>query len=102
MRRTDQDLHHRACSALALRLLAAGKIRAYEHACANAAAWLDARLTPQEALARSLEGCPGGADPRLMRGEAESANNLAAFYEHQYIHALALSAIWRVQRCVAR
>jgi len=47
-------------------------------------------------------GCPGGADPRLMRGEAESAQSLAGLYERQYLHALALSAIWRVQRCVAR
>ena len=102
MRRTDQDLHHRACSALALRLLAAGRIRAYEHACANSEPWLDARLTPQEALTQSLKGCPGGADLRLMRGEAENALSLAGLYERQYLHALALSAIWRVQRCVAR
>jgi hypothetical protein len=48
---------HRAVSALAFRLLADGKVAAYEYACAHQEPpWIDTSLTPEEALERSLEG----------------------------------------------
>jgi len=52
-----QNRMHRAVSALAYQLLADGKVAAFEYACENQAPhWVDLSLTPEQALARSLEG----------------------------------------------
>lgn len=54
---TAQNRMHRAVSALAFKLLADGKVAAYEYACEHQAPhWIDLSLTPEQALEKSLEG----------------------------------------------
>ncbi len=79
---TPESRQHRKVSALAFRLLAAGKVSAYEYACHHQDSWTNPRLTPEAALERSLVGF---VQPRreksLHAGEAEAAAKMARVCE---------------------
>lgn len=81
MTTTAQNRLHRAVSALAYQMLAEGKVRAFEYACAHQAPhWINTRLTPQKALEKSLEGfVQPSPDKRLLPGEVEAAAHQASF-----------------------
>lgn len=77
-------MQHRAVSALALELLASGRVREYEYASERGAEWLDVNASPEECLRRSLVGWQDvGKELKVRRGEAEAAKSLAALYRRQ-------------------
>jgi len=80
----DQSRMHRKVSALAYKLLADGKVSAFEYACEHQEPhWINAALTPEQALAASLEGyTPPAKERRLSRGDAEAAAKMAAVCSH--------------------
>lgn len=84
IRVTESDRQHRRVSALALRLLASGKVAAYEWACAHQEPWRTIGLTPEQALQASLVGCPNpNRTTSVLRGEAEAAEKMARVCEQR-------------------
>jgi len=73
MQVTEADRQHRRVSALAYRLLAAGKLAAYEWACAHQEPWINTRLTPEQALQSSLVGFVQPKTERRVSAEEMAA-----------------------------
>lgn len=76
-----QNRLHRATSALAFKLLADGKVAAFDYACAHQAPhWIDTALTPEQALAKSLDGFVQPAtDRRISPKERADAAHAVAY-----------------------
>jgi len=90
---SSENLHVDAFAAMALRLLAAGHVRLYEHVCKKP--WFRAPSLLQ-IFAEAKATLPDGTDPPLHAGEAEFAANLAAMYERRYLLAFRRAVIWKL------
>ena len=90
-----ESLHADAFSAIALRHLAAGQVRLYEHLCKQP--WFHASSLLQ-VLDKAKATLPPGTEPDLRAGEAEAAADLAALYERRWLCAFWPALIWRLLR----
>lgn len=88
-----ENLHVDAFAATALRLLAAGHVRLYEHVCKKP--WFRAPSLLQ-VFVEAKATLPDGTDPPLYAGEAEFAANLANTYEHRYLLVFRRAVIWKL------
>lgn len=94
-----ESLHTDAFAAMALRLLAAGHVRLYEHVCKKP--WFRAPSLLQ-VFTEAAATLPVGTDPPLHAGEAEFAANLATVYEHRYLSIFRRAVIWKLLQSTYR
>ena len=90
-----ENLHADVFAAIALRYLAAGQVRLYEHLCKQP--WFHAPSLLQ-VLDKAKATLPPGIEPDLRAGEAEAAADLAVLYERRWLRAFWPALIWRLLR----